>query len=155
MSIQNYDHGEYITSLRKWALQEVERKKVESLVRLVSVIINQGLPFFLGKPLTFSDAMQYNTHHLQTWFSWKKPFFWKWKLKSMIKETLKMEKVVGTTAAEVIRLAKAEAVKEKVDKAKTQLVKKYKELQAATDVVGNIQREIEDLELSIRQEFVG
>lgn len=45
--------------------------------------------------------------------------------------------------------ARAEIAKEKGEKAKTALVKKLRDLDAAKRIVANIEREVEDLEASI------
>lgn len=45
--------------------------------------------------------------------------------------------------------AKAEIAKEMADKAKTALVKKFRDLENAKKIVANIEREIEDLKASI------
>lgn len=45
--------------------------------------------------------------------------------------------------------ARAEIAKEKAEKAKTALVKKLRDLDAAKRVVANIEREVKDLEESI------
>ncbi len=147
--------------VREWVKQDIQIAFVEDLVKLVRFCINCGIPYSpeTGELIPLKKVIVSYTYDYCGFVTYqalfKKPFLWKRKLKKLIKEALQMEDVKSVTAKGILSDAKAEIVKEKVEKAKRKLIAKLRELDSAKEVVKNIEREIEDLELEITQEFNG